>query len=79
MVNSLEPVNIEKSFLELCERNGDSGEVSYEMNITNYPDTKEIYVFNDPGRTRRPVIIVEDGESALKEEHIEKLVQGELK
>ena len=53
-----------------------SGEVSPEMNITHYHETDEIYLFTDPGRTRRPLIVVDDGESKLTEEHIEKLQAG---
>ncbi|MBM4240468.1 MAG: DNA-directed RNA polymerase subunit B [Euryarchaeota archaeon] len=56
-----------------------SGEVSDEMNITYYPDTEEIYIFNDPGRARRPLIIIKDGKSNLTEEHLTKLEEGEKK
>ena len=55
-----------------------SGEVSPEMNITHYHETDEIYLFTDPGRTRRPLIVVEDGVSKLTEEHIQKLEEGEM-
>lgn len=67
-----------EDFIRDMKKKRRSGEVSHEMNITYYPDTNEIYIFNDPGRTRRPLIVVEDGESALKEEHIEKLVNGDM-
>ena len=56
-----------------------SGEVSSEMNITYYEDNNEIYIFNDPGRARRPVIIVENGEPLLKEEHLNKIANGKLR
>ena len=55
-----------------------SGKVSSEMNITYYEDTDEIYVFNDPGRARRPVIIVKDGIPLLTEKHINKISKGDL-
>lgn len=56
-----------------------SGEVSDEMNITYYNDTDEIYIFNDPGRARRPLILVKDGAPLLKDEHLDKIANGELK
>ena len=55
------------------------GEISHEMNITYYEDNNEIYIFNDPGRARRPLIIVENGEPLLKEEHLNKLSKGKMK
>ncbi|MBO5966288.1 MAG: DNA-directed RNA polymerase subunit B, partial [Methanobrevibacter sp.] len=55
------------------------GQVSHEMNITYYEDNNEIYIFNDPGRARRPLILVYDGQPALTDEHIEAIANGELK
>ena len=56
-----------------------NGEVSHEMNITYYKDNNEIYIFNDPGRARRPLIIVKDGVPLLREEHLNKIANGKLK
>ncbi len=53
------------------------GEISSEVNITYYDDTNEVYIFDDPGRARRPVIIVENGEPLLTENHLEKVSKGE--
>ena len=55
-----------------------NGEISHEMNITFYRDNNEIYIFNDPGRTRRPLIIVENGIPLLREEHLNKVANGKL-
>lgn len=67
-----------EEFVEEMRAKRRSGEVSHEMNITHYPENHEIYIFTDPGRARRPLIIVEDGEPLLKEEHLEKLSSGEM-
>lgn len=56
-----------------------SGEISDEMNITYYEENNEIYIFTDPGRARRPLILVENGKSLLNEEHMEKISTGEYK
>jgi DNA-directed RNA polymerase subunit B'/DNA-directed RNA polymerase subunit B len=56
-----------------------NGEISHEMNITYYDDNNEIYIFNDPGRARRPLIIVKDGVPLLREEHLNKIANGKLK
>lgn len=55
-----------------------AGEVSDEMNITYYNDTDEIYIFNDPGRARRPLIIVENGLPLLTEEHLDQVEKGKI-
>ncbi len=55
------------------------GQVSHEMNITYYEDNNEIYIFNDPGRARRPLIIVKDGQPLLTEDHLNKVANGKLK
>ena len=56
-----------------------NGEISHEMNITYYEDNNEIYIFNDPGRARRPLIIVKEGAPLLREEHLNKVANGKLK
>ena len=56
-----------------------NGEVSHEMNITYYEDNNEIYIFDDPGRARRPLIIVKEGVPLLREEHLNKVANGKLK
>lgn len=70
-----DPVNFTKEMREK-RRNG---EISYEMNITYYEDNNEIYIFNDPGRARRPLIIVKDGIPLLTDDHLNKIANGKLK
>ena len=70
-----DPVNFTQDMREK-RRNG---EVSHEMNITYYEDNNEIYIFNDPGRARRPLIIVKEGVPLLREEHLNKIANGKLK
>jgi len=67
-----------EGFMEEMRQKRRSGEVSHEMNITHYPENNEIYVFNDPGRTRRPLIVVENGGSLLTDEHMQKVADGEM-
>lgn len=67
-----------ESFVEDMREKRRSGEVSHEMNITHYLETDEVYIFNDPGRARRPLILVKNGEPLLKEEHISLIKEGEL-
>ena len=56
-----------------------SGEISDQINVAYYEETKEIYVNCDAGRVRRPLIIVENGKPKLTEEVIEKIETGEWK
>ena len=67
-----------EGFIEEMRQKRRSGEVSYETNITHYPENNEIYIFNDPGRTRRPLIVVENGGSRLTDEHFQKIADGEM-
>ncbi len=71
--------NDPESFVQDMREKRRSGEISHEMNITHYSETDEVYIFNDPGRARRPLIVVNGGEPALKEEHISLIKDGELK
>jgi DNA-directed RNA polymerase subunit B' len=67
-----------EEFVQEIRKKRRSGEISEETNITYYNDTNEIYIFNDPGRARRPLIIVNDGQSMLEDEILSKLKQGEM-
>jgi len=72
-------VNDPEDFTNQMREKRRAGEVSDEMNITYYNDTDEIYIFNDPGRARRPLILVKDGVPLLTESHLDKIEKGKLK
>ncbi|MFH0710966.1 MAG: DNA-directed RNA polymerase subunit B [Candidatus Aenigmatarchaeota archaeon] len=55
-----------------------NGLISNQVNVVYYKHLDEIKVLSDSGRTRRPVIIIKNGEQKLKEEHINKLKRKEL-
>ena len=55
-----------------------NGLISNQINVVYYKHLDEIKVLSDNGRTRRPAIIVKDGEPRLKQEHVDKLRKGEL-
>ncbi len=56
-----------------------SNEITHELNITYYDDNNEIYIFTDPGRARRPVVIVRNGRPKLTDEIIDKVASGQMK
>jgi DNA-directed RNA polymerase subunit B len=67
-----------ENFVEEMRAKRRTGEISDEMNITYYAETDEIYIFNDPGRARRPLIIVKDAAPLLQEEQIAGMKTGEI-
>ncbi len=68
-----------ENFVDEMRAKRRTGEISDEMNITYYSETDEIYIFNDPGRARRPLIIVNDAAPLLQEEQIAGMKDGEMK
>jgi DNA-directed RNA polymerase subunit B' len=67
-----------EDFVETIRQKRRAGEVSYETNVTYYPENNEIFIFNDPGRTRRPLIVMENGNSLLTDEDMAKVADGEI-
>ena len=55
-----------------------SAEINHEINVEYYKNLGEVYINSDGGRSRRPLIIIENGKSKLTEEMKEKVKQGEL-
>ncbi|PKL67627.1 MAG: DNA-directed RNA polymerase subunit B [Methanobacteriales archaeon HGW-Methanobacteriales-1] len=68
-----------ENFVDEMRAKRRTGEISDEMNITYYTETDEIYIFNDPGRARRPLIIVKDAAPLLQEEQISGMKEGTIK
>ncbi len=55
-----------------------NGEIHHEVNVEFYPKLKEIYINSDGGRSRRPLIIVENGKSKLTPEIKAKIRNNEI-
>ena len=55
------------------------GELPVQMNIRDNPYAQLVLISTERGRTLRPLIIVDNGVSRLKNEHLIQLEQGELK
>jgi DNA-directed RNA polymerase subunit B' len=47
------------------------GKISNEINVSYYPELKEIRVNTDAGRVRRPLIVIENSRSKLTEEKLQ--------
>ncbi|MBD3155914.1 MAG: DNA-directed RNA polymerase subunit B, partial [Candidatus Aenigmarchaeota archaeon] len=56
-----------------------TNKVSQQINVSYREDLNEIRVVTDPGRVRRPLIIVEDGKPLLTREHMEKMQKKEMR
>lgn len=54
------------------------GEISHEVNVEYFEKIGEVYINTDGGRSRRPLIVVEEGKSKLTDEVKEKIQRGEL-
>jgi DNA-directed RNA polymerase subunit B' len=54
------------------------GDISDMVNVSVKERTGEVIVNADAGRARRPLIVVQNGEPMLDEEHVEALEDGEI-
>lgn len=67
-----------EEFIEKMRDRRRKGELPIQMNMKYNPDFSEISISTEPGRVLRPLIIVDNGVSRLKSEHLLKLEQGEM-
>lgn len=61
--------------LKLARR---KSEISDQINISMEDRTEEVFIETGPGRARRPLIVVENGEPLIEDEHIEMLENDEI-
>ncbi|UCD07597.1 MAG: DNA-directed RNA polymerase subunit B [Candidatus Aenigmatarchaeota archaeon] len=65
-------------FVENLRKKRRMGLISHQMNIVYYPDFNEVRVNTTHGRTRRPLIIVDNGKPKLTDKILKKLNKGEI-
>lgn len=68
-----------KEFIKLVKEERRNGKLPLTLNVFYDPDFSEISINVSKGRARRPLIIVENGQPKLTDEHMQKLKKGELK
>ncbi len=66
------------SFVEDVKDLRRKGLLPDDVNVFADEDAKEVHLFTDEGRARRPLIVVRDGKALLTEKQLQQLAQGEL-
>ena len=68
-----------KEFVKIIKEKRRSNEISHQLSMSYNEKLSTISISTEPGRALRPLIVVEQGISKLKTEHLLKMQQGELK
>jgi DNA-directed RNA polymerase subunit B len=68
-----------KKFVKQIKEKRREKNLPIQMNFREDEGIKTIYISTESGRVLRPLIIVEDGTSRLKDEHLVQIEQGEMK
>ncbi|MEM5793383.1 MAG: DNA-directed RNA polymerase subunit B [Candidatus Aenigmatarchaeota archaeon] len=68
-----------KKLIEILKERRRAGKLPFQINFSYLDYLDEIKIVTDPGRVRRPLIVVEDGKPKLTSEHIEKLYRKEIR
>ena len=79
-VNSTFFGNVEnpEDFVKQVREERRNNNVSQEINVRFNKDADSIEIEYDKGRIRRPLIVVQNGESKISKEHLSKVERGEL-
>jgi DNA-directed RNA polymerase subunit B' len=64
--------------VEAIKRKRRKNDLPGELNVCHYEELDEVHINVDAGRTRRLLIIVEEGKPKLTSEHMEKIRKGEI-
>jgi DNA-directed RNA polymerase subunit B len=67
-----------KMFVQQIKTERRVNNLTKELNVFHDEQNDQVRVESAKGRVRRPLIVVENGESKLKKEHLDKLKRGEL-
>jgi DNA-directed RNA polymerase subunit B len=71
-------VDNEKEFVNTIKEKRRDGKLPIQLNIRDNENFNIVLISTEPGRVLRPLIILENGSSKLKDEHLIQLEQGEL-
>ncbi|MBS3167595.1 DNA-directed RNA polymerase subunit B [Candidatus Woesearchaeota archaeon] len=77
--NFIGTVDNAKEFIKQIRSERRKGVLNYELNFYWDEDYNEVYLDITRGRTRRPLIVVENGKSKLTDNYIEEAKNGTLK
>ncbi len=77
--NYIGNVKDSKEFSNLIKEKRRGGELPIELSINEKEGLQTILISTEPGRVLRPLIVIADGVSKLKNEHLIQLEQGNLK
>ena len=64
--------------VEMLKQKRRKGALSFYINTAYSKEFNEVYINTDSGRLQRPLIVVENGKTLLKKEHIESLSKNEM-
>jgi len=68
-----------QKFIDSLKEKRRKGQISTQVNFSYLEHFDTVSISSDPGRARRPLIVVENGKPKLTKEHIENLEKGKIK
>ena len=68
-----------KEFIKIVKQERRKNKLPVSLNIFHYESSNEIFIEISRGRARRPLVVVENGQSKLTETHLTNLKAGKLK